>query len=238
MIEAYIDNLGKYVENDPCGAWVKFPASQEDIKNLLSKIGVDGVLYEEILISDYRTDIDGLCVYLSEYENVDELNYLAALLEDMEDYKYEKFVAAIDYGEHVSSVKDLINLTHNLDNYEIYPGVENEEDLGRWYVEELGMLEVPEHLENYFDYEAYGRDTHFNNNGKFSERCGGYVETNGSNFIEHYSGREDIPEEHRVFVYPDPPSKMPIAAQLEMYAKMVTAPTAADKLPPARDERG
>ena len=237
MIEAYIDNLGKYIKGDPCGAWIKFPTSQEDVKNLLSKIGVDGVLYEEIIISDYRTDIDGLCKYISEYENIDELNYLAALLEDMDDYEFEKFVAAIDYGEYTSSIKDLINLTYNLDNYEFYPGVENEEELGRYYIEEFGMLEIPEHLENYFDYEAYGQDMHFNNGGVFTERCGGYVETNGGRFIEHYGGRGDIPEEHRIFAYPDPPSKMPVKQQLEMYAKMVTSPIATDKLTPVRDER-
>ena len=236
MIEAYIDNLGKYVEHDPSGAWVKFPASQEDIKSLLSKIGVDGVLYEEIIITDYRANIEGLCRYLSEHENIDELNHLAVLLSDMEDYELEKFVAALDYGEYTSSVADLINITHNLDNYDFYPGVENEEDLGRWYVEELSMLEVPEHLDNYFDYEAYGRDMHINHGGRFTQSCGGYVENNGT-FTEHYNGRADIPKEHRIFAYPDPPDKMPIAAQLEMYAKMITAPTAADRLTPARGDR-
>jgi len=33
---------------------------------------------------------------MGEYESVDELNYLAALLEDMGDYEREKFAAAIE----------------------------------------------------------------------------------------------------------------------------------------------
>jgi antirestriction protein len=236
MIEAYVDNLGKYVRGDPCGEWIKFPASQEDVKALFSKIGVDGVLYEEIIITDYKTDVNGLAAYLDEYANMDELNHLAALLGNMDDYELEKFAVAVEYGEHTSSVKDLINLTYNLENYEFYPGVENEEDLGRYYIEELGTLDVPEYLENYFDYEAYGRDVHFNGNGRFSRQLGGYVEHNSGRFIEHYGGRDDLPDEHRIFTYPDPPHKMPITAQLEMYAKMITAP-AAERLTPAREER-
>lgn len=236
MIEAYVDNLGKYVKGDPCGEWLKLPASQEDVKALFSKIGVDGVLYEEIIITDYKTDVDRLSKYLDEYENIDELNYLAALLDGMEDWELEKFEAAIAYGEYTSSVKDLINLTQNLENYEYYSDVHDEEDLGRYYIDELSALEIPEHLENYFDYEAYGRDMHLDNGGVFIDG-GGYVEHNHGSFYEHYGGRDDLPEEYRIFAYPDPPDKMPIKQQLEMYAKMITAP-AAERLTPARDERG
>ena len=234
MIEAYVDNLGKYVKGDSCGEWIRFPASQEDVKALLSKIGVDGVLYEEIIITDYKTDVDGLCKYMGEYEIVDELNYLAALLEDMEEWEVEKFEAAIAYGEYTGSAKDLINLAQNLDCYEYYSDVHNEDDLGRYYIDELSALEIPEYLERFFDYEAYGDEMCQDNGGVFING-GGYVE-NGGGFTEHYSGREDLPEEYRIFAYPDPPDKMPIAQQLEMYAKMITAP-AAEKLTPARDER-
>jgi antirestriction protein len=235
MIEAYVDNLGKYVKGDPCGEWIKFPASQEDVKALFSKIGVDGVLYEEIIITDYRTDIDGLAKHLGEYESIDELNHLAALLSDMDDWDFEKFVAAVEYGEYTSSAKDLINITHNLDCYEFYSGVENEEDLGRYFIDELSALDIPEHLEQFFDYEAYGRYIDQDSSGVFSHKCGGYIELNGDSFIAHYGGRDDLPEEHRIFAYPDPPDKMPIAAQLEMYAKMITAP-ATGRLTPARNE--
>ena len=158
------------------------------------------------------------------------------MLDDMDDGELEKFAAAVAYGEYTSSVKDLINLTDNLDNYEFYPEVEDEESLGYYYIDELSALEIPEHLANYFNYEAYGRDIYLDNGGVFIDG-GGYVEHNGDRFIEHYGGRDDIPDDYRVFAYPDPPDKMPIAKQLEMYAKMMIAP-AAERLTPAREERG
>ena len=236
MIDVYITNLGKYNEGELCGEYLKLPAEKSNVQALLARIGVDGIIYEETFITDYETDVEGLTKYIGEYENVDELNYLAALLEDMDDWKVEKFEAAIMFGEYTSSVKDLINLTQNLDNYQYYSGVHSEEELGIYYVEELNALEIPENLEPYFDYREYGRDIDNEGNGIFAEF--GYVQNTGGKFIEHYSGRNDLPDEYKIFAYPDPPDKMPIAKQLEMYAKMIIAPAAAERLTPARDERG
>jgi len=235
MISAYITNLGKYNEGELCGEYLKFPAETKDVQALLARIGIDGILYEEIFITDYETDIDDLCKYLGEYESVDELNYLAALLEGVPTWELEKFEAAVAHGEHTSSVKDLINLTQNLDHYHYYSDISDEEDLGRYFIEELSALEVPEHLEYYFDYNAYGRDIYNNSNGVFVN--GGFIESEHSGFIEHYCGRADLPEEYKIFAYPAPPNKMPIKQQLEMYAIMTTAPTVTDKQLLTRDER-
>ena len=47
-------------------------------------------------------------------------------------------------GEYTGSVHDLINLAQNLDCYDFYPGIDSEEALGRVYMEEMEMLDVPE----------------------------------------------------------------------------------------------
>ena len=44
-------------------------------------------------------------------------------------------------SNYTGSIKDVINLIDNLDKYEIYPGVESDADLGRYYIEELGMMD-------------------------------------------------------------------------------------------------
>ncbi|MEA4848665.1 hypothetical protein SDC9_55796 [bioreactor metagenome] len=199
MLEAYVTNLGKYNEGALVGEYLKLPASTEDVQALLKRIGVDGVRYEETFITDYETDISGLYDCLGEYENIDELNYLASLLDDMDTDDMERFAAAVDYGEHTGSVKELINLAQNLDCYDFYPGVRDEEELGRIYIEDMDVLEVPEHLRNYIDYEAYGRDVALEESGHFTKD--GYVLHTGG-FTEVYSGREEIPDECRVFAYP------------------------------------
>ena len=217
MLEAYVTNLGKYNEGHLIGEYLKFPATTEEVQALLKRIGIDGVLYEEIFITDYETDIPGLYDLLGEYESIDELNFLASLLDDLEEWEVEKFAAAVDFGEY-NSVKDLINLTQNLDCFEFYPGIEDEEDLGRFYIEEMCTLEIPDHLQNYIDYEAYGRDMNMDEDGRFTD--GGYVVRTGDSFTEHYSGRDDLPEEHRIFAYPEPEKS--IKKALESYKQMIS----------------
>lgn len=202
MIEAYITNLGKYNEGELKGEFLKFPTTTEDVQALLARIGVDGSRYEEYIITEYETDVEGLSSCLNEYESIDELNYLAALLEELnENEELEKFEAALVLGEYCGSVRELINLTQNLECFEFYPDVANEEDLGRYYVDELDALQIPDNLEPYFDYEAYGRDIALESISDFVN--GGFIVGDTRGFTEYYTGKEDLPDEHLVFAYPE-----------------------------------
>ena len=200
MIEAYVTNLGKYNEGELRGEYLKLPATREELQALLSKIGVDGVRYEETFITDYESEVDGLTEYLGEYESIDELNYLASLLEEMDQYELERFAAAVEYGAYTNGVKDLLNLSQNLDYFEHYPDVHSAEDLGYYMVDELSMLEIPENVQMYFNYEAFGQDIAINEGGVFTDK--GYITSNHGRFIEYYNSRENIPDEHRIFAYP------------------------------------
>lgn len=215
VIEAYVTNLGKYNEGELASEPLKFPTTTEEVQALLKRIGVDNIQYEEIFIADYGGDLPELNACLGEYESIDELNHLACLLSELDQGDLEKFEAVIDSGEHTSSVADLINLAQNLDCYEFYPGVEDDETLGRIYVEDMEAIDVPEHLLNYFDYEAYGRDIRLEEDGHFAP--GGYVLNNGGQFIEHYHGIEDIPDEHKVFAFP----QLTVREQMAAYKEII-----------------
>ncbi len=201
---AFITNLGKYNEGALVGEWVKFPTTAEELKKIFERIGIGakddfGQTYEEWFITDYDCYVDGLYDLLGEYANLDELNYLASKLDDMSQDEYERFQAAMEIGDHTGSIQELINLTENLDCYDIYPDIHDHDDLGRYYIEELDAMQVPEHLRNYIDYEAYGRDIALEESGQFTDL--GYVRDTGDSFNEVYDGhRESIPWEYRVTV--------------------------------------
>jgi len=226
MIEAFVTNLGKYNEGELCGEWLKLPATVEDVKALFSRIGVDGVLYEEFFITDYSTNLAGM-QNLGEHESLDELNYLAALVSELDAGALEKFEAAAVYGDHSGNAKELINLAQNLDCYDYIQDVDNLDDLGRYLIENYECREIPEWLENYIDFEGYGRDFSINDGGEFVDS--GYIMRCYGSFPEHYSGREDLPDEHKICCFPDPPDKMPMKQQLEMFGRMALAQTAADR---------
>ena len=204
---AFITNLGKYNEGELVGEWVKFPTTAEELKEVFKRIGIGqkddfGQPYEEWFITDYDCYVDGLYSKLGEYENLDELNYLASKLDEMDQSDYAKFQAAMEIGDYTSSLQEIINLTENLDCYEIYPNIEDYDDLGRYYIEELEVTQVPAHLQNYIDYEAYGRDVALEENGTFTDQ--GYVRDTGDSFHEYYDGeRGSIPDEYRVMTFQD-----------------------------------
>ena len=204
---AFITNLGKYNEGELVGEWVKFPTTAEEMKEVFKRIGIGqkddfGNPYEEWFITDYDCYVDGLYDKLGEYESLDELNYLASKLDEMSDSEYAQFQAGMEMGDHCGSLQEIINLTENLDCYEIYPDIEDYDDLGRYYIEELDAMQVPEHLKNYIDYEAYGRDVAMDENGSFTDQ--GYVWDTGSSFHEFYDGeRGSIPDEYRVMAFQD-----------------------------------
>ena len=83
--------------------------------------------------------------------------------------RHERFQAAMEIGDHTGSIQELINLTENLDCYDVYPDIHDHDDLGRYYIEELDAMQVPEHLRNYIDYEAYGRDIALEESGQFTD---------------------------------------------------------------------
>ena len=204
---AFITNLGKYNEGDLVGEWVKFPTTPEEMQKVFERIGIGskddfGQPYEEWFITDYDCYVDGLYDKLGEYESLDELNYLASKLDEMSQGEYEQFQAAMEIGDHSGSLQEIINLTENLDCYDIYPDIHDHDDLGRYYIEELDAMQVPEHLRNYIDYEAYGRDIALEESGQFTDL--GYVRDTGDSFHEYYDGeRGSIPEEYRVMTFQD-----------------------------------
>ena len=78
-------NLGKYNEGVLAYERVTFPTDAETVQTALKNIGIDGILYEEIFIANYESDIAGLREHLGEYESIDELNHLACVLSELDE---------------------------------------------------------------------------------------------------------------------------------------------------------
>ena len=137
--EAFVTNLGKYNEGMLVGEWVKLPTTEEEMQKIFERIGIGkqdefGQPYEEWFITDYECPIYGVQKMLGEYESFDKLNYLAALIDELSLSDQEKLVAVMEAGcDEVSDIDDLINLTFNLDCYDIMPGINDESDLGYYY---------------------------------------------------------------------------------------------------------
>ena len=158
-MKIFITNLGKYTEGYLIGKWVKLPVSEDKLDEVLEEIGIDNEYYEEYFITDTdcENEIIGIGDVISEYSSVQALNELAQRLEELSDDEADKLGAVLEY-EACRSVSDVLELLDKLDEFDLLTDVTDDEELGYYYAEEYCSIDIPENIQPYFDYEAYGRD--------------------------------------------------------------------------------
>lgn len=150
MLKINVTNLKKYNEGALVGEWVSLP--HEGLEEVLEKISNSG--NDELFISDYETDINGLKI--SEYEDILQLNEIAEEIEGMYEDELIAFQAYLEqYANNMEQALEEVRQG----NYTIYYDCDDMSDVAYQVVNESGLLDgVPETIKGYFDYEAYGRD--------------------------------------------------------------------------------
>lgn len=158
LISVFLNTWGNYNENGADnGFWVKLPCDLDAELEKLAESTGEEVDEMEVFINDTEININGL--EIGEYDNIEELNELAAQLESLDEYDLEKVGAIIEaYGA------ELQEAIENIDNYTYYSGM-SLEDVAYELVE--SRYNLPEFALRYFDYEAFARDLGFD----------GYTET-------------------------------------------------------------
>lgn len=86
MVEftANIANLGKYNAGVLADTMLSFPTTKEQVQAALRRIGVDGLRCQEIIILEYTIGIKGVARALGEHTHLDELNYLASRISELD----------------------------------------------------------------------------------------------------------------------------------------------------------
>ena len=156
---------------------VDLPTEQEALSALLLKMGQDRPLYVEV--SDY-CGRDFLMEHLPEDMDLTELNLLAgklAALDPIREATFEGLVLMdLDKGQTELPLCRLIDLANSADCCHVAPGVGNDEQLGRFYVNnDFPVLPpgLPEEVYEILDYAAIGRKARMEEGGVFTS--GGYV---------------------------------------------------------------
>ena len=109
-------------------------------------------------------------------EELYAVNRMAVALAAIDPSQYEKFAAAVDYA-HPQTPAQVQKLAESLDLFEFIRDAQDVDDVGRHLILESGHFEVDPNLEDYIDFEAYGRDHMRGGEGKFGEY--GYIAYTG-----------------------------------------------------------
>lgn len=134
---------------------VLLPISSEE---LAERFGYEG---QEIEVT--FDSIEGLPDLDCERLNLDLANKLAENLEDVDEDIVLSFIESDS-----SDPKYLASA--EFDDCYLYPDVTTDRDLGEYIVDEIGFELSRETLENYFDYEKFGRDVRLSEGGSFVDK--------------------------------------------------------------------
>ena len=164
VVRGALTNLGKYNEGGLDYVWVSFPCDEDDFQEYLKQIGIgedrgDGSVYEEYFFSDWDTDYDWVDLSnLGENEDFDDVNEYAESLESIvDDDKEEEFKAAMEYSGDFHDAVDLVETGSVMKISDESRSSRMDEAIGAYYMDSMGF-DAMSNIEEYFDYEAYGRD--------------------------------------------------------------------------------
>lgn len=181
---------------------MELPVDKEELTYIFKEIGLDldakpGEYIFEIA-DFYLPGIDARKLF-NETENIDELNYLADILSNLDGNEYQVFTAAVEAQEHTKSTSDLINLALNTEYYSFIPDISDCEDYGRYKAEESGIkIDELGDLEDFVNFWDYGEQCKKDNKAVFLD-SGGVLEQGCSVFSERYNGDlNTIPKEYAI----------------------------------------
>ena len=114
-------------------------------------------------------DTENFPIEIGEYISIEELNEMFEMIEELPDYITDEL------DEFISHYGSLEEVYDHKDDVYCYSDCETMTDVAYYFIDEMQMLgEIPPQLQNYIDYEAYGRDLSFE--GTFIETSYGMCE--------------------------------------------------------------
>ena len=210
-----IDSRTRFETGEPGGYWLSMPATKEQLHEAMRSVGITADNPQEFFIHGYsdREDrhialpYDMVCA-----AQVDELNFLAARLETLDAAGIAALNAATQRKNGFENIGQLIDFTYNEDFFVHIPEVHNPRELGDYYLNKSGMVQMPAEWKNSIDPIAFGRNAAAQEKGSFTEY--GYLVESGDAWEKHFEGR-DVPEDYRIMSYPQPTVELDAAPALQ-----------------------
>ena len=199
-----IGNRSRFDAGDPGGYWLDMPATKEQLHEAMRNVGITADNPQDFSIRGYSDDPEKHIALPYEMvcaADVDELNFLAARLEQLDPAEVGKLNAALQQKNGLANIGQVIDFTYNVDFYVHIPEVHNYHDLGDYYLNQSGMVQMPEEWKGGIDLSTFGRNAAAQEKGAFTEY--GYIVESGDEWERQFEGRE-VPEEYRIMSYPQP----------------------------------
>ena len=198
-----IQNRTEFEKGNPATVFLSLPATKEELHEAMKALNITADNPQDFFLNGYST-AEGRRIEIP-FEwirdgDLDRINYLASRLEEMTTEQLEKLDAVMHSGFKPESLDRLINHTYNSDFYSYVPGILNYKELGDYFLNDSGKVQMPEEWKAGIDRESFGFNAALHEDGKLTDY--GYIARSGTDWKEVYAGQE-TPEKYRIMSYPE-----------------------------------
>jgi antirestriction protein ArdC len=198
-----IQNRTEFEKGNPATVFLSLPATKEELHEAMKALNITADNPQDFFLNGYSTADNRRIEIPSDWirdGDLDKINYLAARLEEMTPEQLEKLDAVMHSDFKPESLDRLIDHTYNTDFYSYIPGIFSYKELGDYFLNDSGKVQMPEEWKAGIDKEDFGFNAALHEDGKLTDY--GYIARSGTDWKEVYAGQE-TPEKYRIMGYPE-----------------------------------
>ena len=187
------------------GVWLDLPTTTEKLQAALRDVGITADNSQDFFINGFSCPEDrhlAIPYDMVLAADVDELNFLAARLGQLDAAALAELNAALQNPRGgFETIGQIIDYADNVDYFVHLPDVRTPGQLGDYYLNRSGMVDMPQEWKAGIDTAQFGRHISQQEQGAFTEY--GYIVRSGDEWQRVHEG-QPVPEEYRVMPYPQP----------------------------------
>ena len=227
-----IDNRAEAQNDGPHGYWLDLPTTAEKLQEAMREIHISTDNPQDFFIAGFSYPEDrhlAIPYDMVLAADVDELNFLAARLEKLDAAALAELNAALQNSKGgFENIGQIIDYADNVDYFVHLPDVQSPGQLGDYYLNRSGMVDMPEEWKAGIDVARFGQHIAQQEQGAFTPY--GYLVRSGDEWQRVHEG-QPVPEEYRVMGFPQPDVLREAVQARQTAAPTAEAPTQPQVIP-------